>query len=104
MVYRTKRYGSKTTRRPRTYRKKTTTRRRYSKKNTRTSIRIPNKIMPDYTLVKMSDEYIYITPNGNTPTNIGDISYIDSFVYANDIFDANGLLPVTVGSQPTGFD
>lgn len=77
---------------------------RYSKFR-RTKVKIPNRIMPDYTLVKMKDSITYITSVGNTPGAVGDFSTINFNIAGNDLFDAFDSLGTPYDdSQPTGFD
>lgn len=71
----------------------------------RTKVRIPNRIMPDYTLVKMKDSILYITGPGDTPGAVGAQSTINFNIAGNDLFEAFDTLGAPYDdSQPTGFD
>lgn len=77
---------------------------RYNKYK-RSRVRIPNRIMPDYTLVKMKDSVTYITGLGTVPAAVGDVSTINFTISANDLYEAFDLLGTPYDeSQPTGFD
>lgn len=78
---------------------------RRSNKYRNTRVRIPNRIMPDYTLVRLKDSITYITPVGTTPTAVGELSTINFNIAGNDLFDAFDSLGTPYDdSQPTGFD
>lgn len=99
-------------RRPFRYRRRTTVRRRtryparkrYVRKRTlnhKTRVRIPNYIMPDYTLVKLKDRHT-LTFSGFSEVNGKLVA--STFVRGNDLFDAFIKLVPTAITRPTGFN
>lgn len=98
-------------RRPYRYRRRTTVRRgtrypgrkRYVRKrglNRRTRVRIPNYIMPDYTLVKLKDRTT-LTFSGFT--QVGDKLVASTLVRGNDMLNAFYRSGANI-TRPTGFD
>lgn len=78
---------------------------RYRKPNTyrRTKVRLPTRVMPDYTLVKMKDSRVIILEAGNNPTD-GTYSVSNSFISGNDIYNAWQFPNGDERAGPTGFD
>lgn len=99
-------------RRPYRYRRRTTTvrrgrryptRKRYVRKrglNRKTKVRIPNYIMPDYSLVKLRDRQT-ITFSGFSEVNGKLVA--TAFVRGNDMFNAFMETVPTQITRPTGF-
>lgn len=73
---------------------------RYNRKYSRTKVKIPTRVLPDYTLVKMKVSSIFETAAGSTP-GVGTYSSIFFTAYGNDIFDPFNSFSV---AQPNGFD
>jgi len=75
----------------------------YNNKYRRTKVRLPTRIMPDYTLVKMKDTRLLILDQGDLPSD-GTYSSTNEYISGSDIYncwrDAVGDAP----GQPTGFD
>ena len=72
----------------------------YNSKYRRTKVRIPSRVIPDYTLVKLKLSSTIELPAGTTPA-IGTYSYSFFQALGNDLFDP--LLSLSV-DQPNGFD
>lgn len=76
---------------------------KYNSKYRRTKVRMPTRIMPDYTLVKLKDTRIVILDPGNNPTD-GTYSVTNIFISGNDIYNAWQIIVGETPAQPTGFD
>lgn len=70
----------------------------------RTKVKLPTRMMPDYTLVKLKDSRVIILDPGQIPQP-GNYSVTNTYISGSDIyngfFGASGVSP---SSQPTGFD
>lgn len=98
-------------RRPYRYRRRTVRRRtrypgrkRYVRKrglNRKTKVRIPNYIMPDYTLVKLKDRHT-LTFSGFSTVNGKLVA--STLVRGNDLVDAFIKMNPTETTRPTGFN
>lgn len=73
---------------------------RYNRKYNRTKVKIPTRVLPDYTLVKLKATTTLATAAGTTPA-IGTYSYVQFQLNGNDIFDPFNAFTV---DQPNGFD
>lgn len=71
-----------------------------SRKFSRTKVRIPTRVLPDYTLVKMKASTNITTSAGTTP-GVGTYSYSNFQCCGNDIFDPFQTFSI---DQPNGFD
>lgn len=62
---------------------------RYRKSNPyrRTKVRLPTRVMPDYTLVKLKDTRIITLDIGNSPTD-GTYSVANTYISGSDIYNA----------------
>lgn len=87
----------------RSYRKNIAASNRYSRINNkyrRTKVKVPTRVLPDYTLVKLKCSSTFEIPAGSTP-GVGTYSFSQATAIGNDIFDPFGTLSV---DQPNGFD
>lgn len=78
-------------------------RNRYNNKYRRTKVRLPTRIMPDYTLVKLKDTRIISLDFGNNPTD-GTYSVSNTYISGSDIYNAWQIPVGEQPTQPTGFD
>ena len=106
MPYR-RRYRKSNTRRKfrKIFRRSTKYRTKYSKSRAyrRTKVRMPTRIMPDYTLVKLKDSRILILEPGNNPTD-GTYSVSNLYISGSDIYNAWQIPNLEPRAGPTGFD
>lgn len=75
----------------------------YKKKYRQTRVKIPTRIMPDYTLVRMKDSITYLTTTG-TSAGANYSSRINFTISGSDIYAPFDLLGTPYDKyQPTGF-
>lgn len=69
----------------------------------RTKVKIPTRIMPDYTLVKMKDTRVILLDPGQLP-QAGSYSVSNTYISGNDIYNAwQGANAQPLEGQPSGF-
>lgn len=84
--------------------RKSYSRHRKSSAYRRTKVKMPTRIMPDYTLVKMKDTRIIILDPGQAPQD-GAYSVTNAYISGNDIYNCwQGGNTDPVEGRPTGFD
>lgn len=76
----------------------------YNSKYRRTKVKVPTRVLPDYTLVKMKDSRLIILDAGQVPQP-ENYSVSNTFISGNDMYNCwQQSIGQPTLSQPTGFD